>query len=97
MHQSRRDRILHFRNDALSQHLAQFDSPLVKRIDSPDRLVALGSFRCHTPHSEGRLSEARAQDHDIPWSIYATDAKPDQCAPAAAIYVGLCGPETAAL
>jgi hypothetical protein len=95
--QCRRNRIPQFRNDSPSKRLAQFDSPLVKRIDSPDMLVALGSLPCHTPHFKGWPSELRAQGHGIPWPIYATDAKPDQCAPAVAIYVGLCGPETVAL
>src|SRR5438309_8982274 len=31
---------LQFRDDALSQHLAQFDAPLVERIDAPDRALS---------------------------------------------------------
>src|SRR5947209_20442711 len=31
---------LEFRDDALSQHLAQFDAPLVERIDAPDRALS---------------------------------------------------------
>ena len=28
-----------FRNNALGQHLAQFDAPLIERIDVPDRAL----------------------------------------------------------
>jgi hypothetical protein len=37
------------------------------------------------------------EGYDAPWPFYAADAKPDKCAPAIAIYVGLCEPEKVAL
>src|ERR1700745_3971373 len=65
---------LDFRNDALGQDLAEFDSPLIERVDMPDcSLCKNGVFIQSNKLPECRRRELFGEDR-IRWAVALEDA-----------------------